>query len=215
MVSSSTLTRFPRAPRRRSSQISAVARVICCATSWLISSSATLACAQHGDTSPSQSLAAQQSDPTRSRAEIGINGRYPCTITHVADGDSVTCNPLGRVRLLLIDAPELSDGEIGRQARAKLLEMMPLGTEVIAETDVRARDQFGRVLAYLYLPDGQMVNERMAESGYVTTLVYPPNVKNVERIRSAVARARNAKRGLWATGGFDCAPVDYRAGRCR
>jgi len=117
--------------------------------------------------------------------------------------------------LLVIDAPELSDGEIGRQARAKLLEMMPLGTEVVAETDVRERDQFGRVLAYLYLPDGEMVNERMAESGYVTTLVYPPNVKNVERIRSAVARARNAKRGLWASGGFDCAPRDYRAGRCR
>jgi len=194
--------------------MSVVTRTVSLATLWLISSSAIVACAQQGNDS-TQSLAAQQGDPARPRADLAVNGRYPCTITHVADGDSVTCKPLGRVRLLLIDAPELSDGELGRQARAKLLEMMPLGTEVVAETDVRARDQFGRVLAYLYLPDGEMVNERMAESGYATTLVYPPNVKNVERIRSAVARARSAKRGLWASGGFDCAPRDYRAGRCR
>jgi len=93
--------------------------------------------------------------------------------------------------------------------------MMPVGTQVIAETDVRVTDQFGRVLAYLYLPAGGMVNEKMAQSGYATTLVYPPNVKYVERIRAAVESARKAKRGLWAEGGFDCLPRDYRAGRCR
>lgn len=92
---------------------------------------------------------------------------------------------------------------------------MPIGTEVIAETDVRVSDQFGRVLAYLFLTDGSMVNERMAQSGYATSLVYPPNVKYVERIRRAVADARGKKRGLWENGGFDCAPRDYRAGRCR
>ncbi len=117
--------------------------------------------------------------------------------------------------MLLIDAPELSQGKLGRESRDELRGMMQVGTEVIAETDVQVTDQFDRILAYLFLADGAMVNERMAETGYVTTLVYPPNVKYVERIRAAVARARNAKRGLWAEGGFDCAPRDYRAGRCR
>lgn len=28
------------------------------------------------------------------------------------------------------------------------------------------------------------------------------------------ARAREAARGLWAMGGFDCRPVDHRRGRC-
>jgi micrococcal nuclease len=118
------------------------------------------------------------------------------------------------VRLLLIDAPELSDGSIGRESRHALEGLMPVGTHVIAETDVRVTDQFGRVLAYLYLPGGAMVNEKMAQSGYATALVYPPNVKYVERIRAAVASARKEKRGLWATGGFDCSPRDYRARRC-
>ncbi len=148
-------------------------------------------------------------------ARLGINQRTRCTITRIADGDSVVCRPLGRVRLLLIDAPELSDGKLGREAREELSETMPVGTEVIAETDVRVTDQFGRVLAYLFLPGGAMVNEKMAQSGYATSLVYPPNVKYVNRIRAAVAGARKDKRGLWAEGGFDCAPRDYRAGRCR
>lgn len=91
---------------------------------------------------------------------------------------------------------------------------MPVGTSVTVETDVRVRDPFDRILGYVYLPDGRMVNEEMARSGYVTALVYPPNVKYVERIRRAVAEARKAKRGLWATDFFNCSPRDYRAGRC-
>ena len=145
----------------------------------------------------------------------GINARTACTVTRISDGDSIVCSPLGRVRLLQIDAPELSDGSIGRAAREELQSLMPVGTRVTAETDVRVTDQFGRVLAFLYLPSGAMVNQEMARSGYATALVYPPNVKYVERIRAAVAEARKAKRGLWATGGFDCEPRDYRAGRCR
>lgn len=92
--------------------------------------------------------------------------------------------------------------------------MLPVGTNVTVETDVRVRDQYDRILGYVFLRDGKMVNEEMAQSGYVTALVYPPNVKYVERIRAAVAEARKAKRGLWATDFFSCSPRDYRAGRC-
>jgi micrococcal nuclease len=162
-------------------------------------------CVDRSEGSPSEQASNRQ----------GINSRSTCTITRIADGDSVVCDPLGRVRLLLIDAPELSDGTIGRTARAQLSTLMPIGTKVIAETDVRVRDQFGRELAYLFLANGAMVNEQMAKTGYATALVYPPNVKYVERIRAAVAEARKLKRGLWGTGGFDCSPRDYRAGRCR
>lgn len=148
-------------------------------------------------------------------SQLGINQRGSCTITRVSDGDSVSCHPYGRVRLLSIDAPELSNHELGTRARAELLSIMPVGTKVIAETDVRVKDQYGRLLAYLFLPGGQMVNERMAESGYATTLVYAPNVKYAARIRAAATRARRENRGFWGTGDFECSPRDYRAGRCR
>lgn len=182
---------------------------------FLLGATPGLACVEHPQEKPGVRKVANQPPQRGGSARIGINQRARCTITRISDGDSVVCEPLGRVRLLLIDAPELSEGKLGREARDEVVEMMPVGTQVIAETDVSVTDQYGRVLAYLFLPSGAMVNELMAAAGYVTTLVYPPNVKYVERIRAAVASARRARRGLWAEGGFDCAPRDYRAGRCR
>ncbi len=82
------------------------------------------------------------------------------------------------------------------------------------ETDVRERDQYGRILGYAYDQDGRMLNEEMARAGYAVALVYPPNVRHEERIRAAVTEAREHGRGLWAEDGFVCAPRDYRAGRC-
>jgi micrococcal nuclease len=153
--------------------------------------------------------------PQATGAQSPINARFTCTVSRIADGDTVYCGKIGRIRLLLIDAPELSQGQYGYEALDKLEEIMPVGTAVTIETDVRTRDTYKRILGYIFLDDGRMVNEEMAKSGYVTALVYPPNVKYVERIRRAVAEARRAKRGLWATRFFDCSPRDYRAGRCR
>jgi micrococcal nuclease len=140
--------------------------------------------------------------------------RISCTITRIADGDTLTCGKTGRIRLLMIDAPELAQGRYGYEALDMLKEIAPVGTHVTIETDVRARDTYDRLLGYVFLPDGRMVNEEMAKSGYVTALVYPPNVRYVERIRNAVAKARRDKTGLWATRFFDCSPRDYRAHRC-
>jgi micrococcal nuclease len=89
-----------------------------------------------------------------------------------------------------------------------------VGTRLELETDVQQFDRNGRTLAYLFLPDGRMLNEELAREGFATALVYPPNVRYVERIRRAVAEARSAKRGLWATDGFACEPRDHRRRKC-
>ena len=137
-----------------------------------------------------------------------------CRVTRVSDGDTIYCGSFGRIRLLMIDAPELAQGKPGRDAQRFLEQLLPVGTDVKVETDVQPRDTYNRILGYVYFSDGRMVNEVMARGGYVTALVYPPNVRYVERIRAAVADARKAKRGLWATDFFSCTPRDYRAGRC-
>ena len=138
----------------------------------------------------------------------------PCTIARVVDGDTVWCASGRKVRLLLIDTPELDQGPFGVEARTKLEALLPTGTEAVLELDVQRQDRYGRTLAYVYLPDGRMANEEMARAGYAVALVYPPNVRHVERIRAAVNEAQQAKRGLWATPAFKCAPRDHRRGRC-
>ena len=137
-----------------------------------------------------------------------------CTISRVYDGDTVTCRGGERVRLLLVDAPEMDQGPFGREARGALLRLAPLGTTVRLEHDVERVDRYGRTLAYLWTDEGRLVNEELARAGYALSLTYPPNVRHVERIRDAVEEARAARRGLWAGRAFACTPRDHRAGRC-
>jgi micrococcal nuclease len=138
----------------------------------------------------------------------------PCIISRVVDGDSLECNDGTRVRLLLIDAPELRQGDIGRRARAALGRLVPVGSAVRLELDVQRRDRYRRLLAYVFTADSILVNEELARRGFAVAAVYPPNVKYVEVIRAAVDSARVSGAGLWRSSAFDCSPADFRRGRC-
>jgi len=140
-------------------------------------------------------------------------GRRSCTVARVSDGDTLRCADGTRVRLLLVDAPEMKQGEPGRRARAVLEELAPIGATLTLELDVQEQDRYGRLLAYVHR-DGAMLNEVLAQRGFVLLATYPPNVRHVDRIRTAVALARRERRGLWSGAGFDCRPQDFRQGRC-
>jgi hypothetical protein len=65
---------------------------------------------------------------------------------------------------------------------------------VALEFRVEKVDQYGRFLAYVWLPDGRMFSEVLLREGYAQVATFPPNVKYVERFRKA---QREANRGLW------------------
>lgn len=121
-----------------------------------------------------------------------------------------------RVRLIGIDAPETSRGDrasrqgthlgkdaatiarLGRQAKAAAERLAPPGTPVRVETDVQAYDRYGRLLAYVFLADGRMVNEELVRQGWAMVLTVPPNVRYVDRFVRAQQDARKHGRGLWS-----------------
>lgn len=137
-----------------------------------------------------------------------------CTVTRVADGDSFDCQPLGRVRLIGVDTPELAQEPFGAQAAAVLQEMIPASGEVLVEADVEDRDQFDRALRYVWV-DGVLVNWAMVRGGHAVLLTYPPNVQYVTWLQEAQVAAQQEEAGLWAVDGFACPPVEYRRGSCR
>lgn len=145
---------------------------------------------------------------------VGSGLREPCVISRVVDGDTVWCTEGRKVRLLLIDAPERDQGPFGASSRAALMALLPVGSVAQLEFDVQRRDRYGRELAYVYNSAGRLVNEDMLLEGYAVVLVYPPNVRHVERMRAAAAVGRQERRGLWETSAFECEPVDHRRGRC-
>lgn len=65
------------------------------------------------------------------------------------------------------------------------------------EFDVRTRDKYRRLLAYLYLPGGKMLNEEIVKAGYAQLMTIPPNLKYQERFLMAYREARENHRGLW------------------
>jgi micrococcal nuclease len=75
--------------------------------------------------------------------------------------------------------------------------VLPPGTRVRYRLGNDPRDRYGRALVYVWLQDGRMFNEVLAERGYALPLTIPPNVDYAKRFAAAARRAREAGRGLW------------------
>ena len=137
-----------------------------------------------------------------------------CVLSFVIDGDSIRCADGREIRLLSIDAPEMAQEPWGARAREELLRVAPTSTSLRVEYDVERVDSFGRDLAYLHLPEGDMLNEHMVASGYALAFIFPPNRRYEDRILAAEAAASAAGSGLWGEWGFTCRPADFRRERC-
>jgi len=142
------------------------------------------------------------------------DGRVVIFVEKIADGDSIEAVIRGtreQIRLIGIDAPELAQRPWGKKAKKYLEEMVAAsGWELGVEHDVEKRDQYNRVLAYLWTRDGRLINEEMLRSGLAVLFTFPPNVKYVDRLRAAQVIARENKTGIWGRGGLRQLPSDYR-----
>ncbi|MGH7889222.1 MAG: thermonuclease family protein, partial [Thermodesulfobacteriota bacterium] len=87
--------------------------------------------------------------------------------------------------------------ELGKRATSFVKSRIKIGTKVKLQFDVQKQDHYGRTLAYIYLPDGAMLNELIVREGYAQVMTVPPNVKYENLFIEAQNEARKNKRGLW------------------
>lgn len=139
-------------------------------------------------------------------------------VLSIVDGDTVKVIYHHReesIRLIGIDTPETrpnkkaikdaqrvkSDIETitsqGKEAKNFVKSLVKPGDLLEIEFDIRARDKYGRLLAYLYLSSGKMLNEEIVKAGYAQLMTIPPNLKYQERFLMAYREARENHRGLW------------------
>ena len=135
----------------------------------------------------------------------------PATVVSVKDGDTFVAIVEGKtetIRLIGIDAPEswyndkakrderetgvdihdiVKNGRVSADFLKKLLKP---GSTVRLEFDRRIRDQYARLLCYVYLPDGTMLNELLVRKGNAVAKWYPPNTKYHKRLVAAQGKAR-------------------------
>ena len=135
------------------------------------------------------------------------------TVEWIVDGDTIDVIIDGaeeRVRLTGIDTPEIAHdasgtrpaqaGECyGAEASAFTASLLPVGTPVRLERDVVGRDDYGRLLAYVYrASDGIFVNYEIVRQGYAQPLTIPPNVAFSDVMVAAARDAEADDIGLWA-----------------
>ncbi len=156
-------------------------------------------------------------DASRERDRTSSN-YLEAVVLKVIDGDTLLVLVNGRkerVRLIGIDTPESSFNrkarrdvqrfkvapedmiEAGRRAKEFVKTLLKPGTKVKLELDVQVRDKYGRLLAYVYLPDGRMLNLLLVERGLARVYTFPPNVKYTEKFLQAQEKARERGIGFW------------------
>jgi micrococcal nuclease len=125
----------------------------------------------------------------------------PLRVRQVHDGDTLTIENEGRVRLVQIDAPEMGAGECyALEARTALLRIAHPGTGVALSTDARLdeRDQFGRTLAYVLI-GGENVNLTLVRRGAAAPYFFRgERGRYADQFLAAARTAKRAGRGLWS-----------------
>jgi micrococcal nuclease len=179
-----------------------VARTLLIAALAIALAMATVAC---GNDSPFAAPAPTTAVPTPLEPNA--------TVDYVVDGDTIDVIIDGReerVRLTGIDTPELAHdasdsrpatvGEcFGEEAKSYVGGLLPVGTPVRLERDVVGRDDYGRMLAYVYRADnGIFVNYEIVRQGYAQPLTIPPNVTFSDLMVQAARDAEQADAGLWS-----------------
>ena len=128
-------------------------------------------------------------------------------VTVVYDGDTIQVRRRNRysvkVRLLGVDALELSDSREDVQLRAEMAKrfcFIHLYREEIKLTyDWQKRDSYGRLLAYVWTGEHGLFNRFIIGRGFATTYRRFP-FKFMDSFVAAEDRARQKQAGLWAGG---------------
>jgi len=126
------------------------------------------------------------------------------TVTRVADGDTVELGYGRRVRYIGLNAPEINHElntaePFGFEARDRNTALVS-SSKIRLEFDVERFDAYGRSLAYVFLPDKSLVNEKLLQEGLAYCYYKMPNVKYADRLLQAQRDAMQAQRGIWKDG---------------
>jgi len=121
-------------------------------------------------------------------------------VTKVYDGDTVKLENGNRVRYIGIDSPEMNTDPVdpfaikATQENEKLVFNHKVCLIKDALTD--NEDKYGRLLRYLYLEDGTLINKTLVEEGLAKAYTVFPFSKRDEFI-TAEKEAQDKQLGMW------------------
>lgn len=144
-------------------------------------------------------------------------------VSKFVDGDTIEVDMNGvneKVRFIGVDTPETHDprkpvqcfGEAAAAFTKNIIGNNPIRLE--SDPTNTNRDRYDRLLRYIYLPDGRLVNAEIIKQGYGFAYTGFPFEK-LDEFRAYEKQAREKNLGLWGSctinknqyGGEQSAPV--------
>jgi micrococcal nuclease len=137
-------------------------------------------------------------------------------VSKFVDGDTIDVKMSGvteSIRFIGVDTPETHDprkavqcfGQAAANFTKQLIGNQPIRLE--ADPLNTNRDRYNRLLRYVYLPDGTLVNGEIIKRGYGFAYTSFPFSK-LEQFRQYQVEAQQAQRGLW----HSCQPTKNQYG---
>ena len=132
------------------------------------------------------------------------------SINHFVDGDTITVNMNGKaetVRFVGVDTPETHKPNTPVQCYGPAAAAYTKNTigsssvRLVADSLTTNRDRYNRLLRYVYLPDGRLLNELLIQNGYGFYYPYFPFSKSAQ-FSADQDQAKAAGKGLWS----NCTP---------
>ncbi|HSW37072.1 MAG TPA: thermonuclease family protein [Candidatus Saccharimonadales bacterium] len=138
------------------------------------------------------------------------------SVSRFVDGDTIAVNMNGAVetvRFVGVDTPETHKPNTPVQcygpAAAAFTKNLIGHQPVRLESDSLStnRDRYDRLLRYVYLPDGRLVNEELVKNGYGFYYPYFPFTKS-QQFSADQESAKGTLKGLWR----NCQPTPTDGG---
>lgn len=137
-------------------------------------------------------------------------------IKEFTDGDTITVDMNGtpeKIRFIGVDTPETHDprkavqcyGQAASDFTKRLIGQQPVRLE--ADPTNTNRDRYNRLLRYVYLENGMLVNAQIIKQGYGFAYTSFPFTK-LEEFKGYQQQAQTQKLGLWGS----CQPTANQYG---
>lgn len=133
------------------------------------------------------------------RADVGTY-----EIVSFSDGDTIVVDMQGKeeiVRFIGVDTPETHKPNspvecYGPEASAYTKERIGKNrVRLVADTLTTNRDRYDRLLRYVYLQDGTLLNQELVRKGYAFAYDFP--FAKSSDFAKTMQSAQNSKQGLW------------------
>lgn len=127
------------------------------------------------------------------------------SVTRFSDGDTITVDMNGQketIRMIGVDTPETHDPDVPVQCygpAASAYTKNLIGDQKVrleADPTNQNRDRYNRLLRYVYLPDGRLIQEEIIKNGYGFAYTLFPFTKK-DQFAKLEEEAKTNSKGLW------------------